>query len=98
MVTRSASPESDDDLADWLRLALIPGLGAAGQRSVLAAFGLPGQVFSASRRQLAAVVGEALADRLREVAAFNGCDSRPHGAVAKVNKSFQAPRSARPDQ
>ena len=65
MVTRSASPESDDDLADWLRLALIPGLGAAGQRSVLAAFGLPGQVFSASRRQLAAVVGEALADRLR---------------------------------
>ena len=62
---RSASPDSDDDLADWLRLALTPGLGAAGQRSLLSAFGLPGQVFATSRRQLATVVGETLADRLR---------------------------------
>ena len=64
-MTRSASPDTTDDLADWLRLVLTPGLGAAGQRPLLATFGLPGHVFAAPRRQLAAVVGDGLADRLR---------------------------------
>ncbi|HRK12489.1 MAG TPA: DNA-protecting protein DprA, partial [Thauera sp.] len=34
-----------DDLADWLRLSSLPGLGADRQRSLLAAFGLPRHIF-----------------------------------------------------
>ena len=50
------------DLIDWLRLSAVPGLGAESQRSLLAAFGLPQQVFMAGRTALAAVVGKARAD------------------------------------
>ena len=51
-----------DDLADWLRLAAVPGVGTQGQRALLAAFGLPGHIFAAGRGALAAVVGGAAAD------------------------------------
>ena len=51
-----------DDLADWLRLASVPGVGTQGQRALLAAFGLPGHIFAAGRGALAAVVGGAAAD------------------------------------
>ena len=53
-----------DDLADWLRLARVPGVGTQGQRALLAAFGLPGHIFAAGRGALAAVVGGAAADAL----------------------------------
>ena len=53
-----------DDLADWLRLARVPGVGTQGQRALLAAFGLPGHIFTAGRGALAAVVGGAAADAL----------------------------------
>ena len=53
-----------DDLEHWLRLGAVSGLGAAQQRSLLAAFGLPQQIFHASRGTLAAVVGATLADAL----------------------------------
>ena len=46
-----------DDLTHWLRLSAVPGLGAAHQRSLLAAFGLPQHIFAAGRGALAAVVG-----------------------------------------
>ncbi|MBV2262658.1 MAG: DNA-processing protein DprA [Thauera sp.] len=51
-----------DDLADWLRLASVAGVGTQGQRALLAAFGLPGHIFAAGRGALAAVVGGAAAD------------------------------------
>ena len=51
-----------DDLADWLRLASVPGVGTQGQRALLAAFGLPGHIFADGRGALAAVVGGAAAD------------------------------------
>ncbi|MDG3066203.1 DNA-processing protein DprA [Thauera mechernichensis] len=51
-----------DDLADWLRLSSLPGLGADRQRSLLAAFGLPRHIFGAGRSALAAVVGGEAAD------------------------------------
>ncbi|MCB1887842.1 MAG: DNA-processing protein DprA [Rhodocyclaceae bacterium] len=50
-----------DLLAAWLRLSLTPGLGDAGQRALLAAFGLPDQVLAAGRAALARVVGDRLA-------------------------------------
>ncbi|HKO87064.1 MAG TPA: DNA-processing protein DprA [Burkholderiales bacterium] len=52
------------ELAAWLRLSLVPGLGGRGQRKLLAAFGLPQNIFSQSRATLAAHIGEALAERL----------------------------------
>ena len=55
---------SDESLADWLRLTLIPGIGGETQRKLLRAFGLPAEVFSRSRNELAGVVGDKAADLL----------------------------------
>ncbi|MFN3984595.1 MAG: DNA-processing protein DprA [Rhodocyclaceae bacterium] len=48
-------------LTAWLRLTLTPGLGPAAQRNLLAAFGLPEHVFSASHASLVPVLGPELA-------------------------------------
>lgn len=65
-----------DDLADWLRLACVPGLGAQGQRALLAAFGLPGHIFAAGRGALAAVVGGTMADTVLSAA--------PHESIERA--------------
>ena len=52
------------DLAAWLRLTLVPGVGGEARRALLKAFGLPGAIFDASPIALAAVVGEQAAERL----------------------------------
>jgi len=49
------------DLAAWIELSLVPGLGGQTFRSLLSSFGLPTQVLSATRSQLCRVVPEALA-------------------------------------
>ncbi|GAB2181191.1 DNA-processing protein DprA [Denitratisoma sp. agr-D3] len=54
----------DDDLASWLRLAAVPGIGGQTQRQLLKAFGLPGAVFAASGSALRSVVGPDLATLL----------------------------------
>src|SRR5262249_60426362 len=51
-------------LAAWIRLSLVPGLGAQGQRRLLSEFGLPSQVFAAGRAALARCVGDELASRI----------------------------------
>ena len=51
-----------DDRAAWLRLTLCPGFGPAAQRALLAAFGLPEQIFAAGRSAITAVVGGPMAD------------------------------------
>ena len=48
----------------WLRLKLTPGVGDATARKLLAAFGLPLDLFAQPRAALATVVGGKLADRL----------------------------------
>lgn len=48
---------SDDGLAAWLRLTLIPGIGGETQRKLLAAFGLPEAVFAAGRLSARAIIG-----------------------------------------
>jgi DNA processing protein len=55
----------EEDVAAWLRLALVPGVGGQGLRRLLAEFGLPAQVLAASASALAAIVGERLAARIR---------------------------------
>ena len=54
----------EDDPAAWLRLTLRPGVGPERQRMLLAAFGLPGRIFSAGRGAIASVVGAQTADLL----------------------------------
>jgi DNA processing protein len=54
-----------EELAAWLRLALTPGLGNTAARRLLAAFGLPGNVFSQSLEALEQVVGSAKAQALQ---------------------------------
>lgn len=54
---------SDLELAAWLRLTLVPGLGPRAQRELLSAFGLPSNIFAAGHAALVRVVGEDLARR-----------------------------------
>jgi DNA processing protein len=54
-----------EELGYWLRLTLTPGVGNTTARKLLAAFGLPGAVFSQSAPALRQVVGEALVNHLR---------------------------------
>jgi DNA processing protein len=54
------------DLAAWIELSLVPGLGSSRLRALLSTFGLPAHVLSATRSQLCRVVPEALAARILE--------------------------------
>ena len=47
-----------DELAAWLRLTLIPGIGGESQRKLLAAFGLPEAIFAAGRLAARSVIGD----------------------------------------
>src|SRR5437879_5741022 len=49
------------DLAAWIELSLVSGLGSQRFRSLLSTFGLPTNVLNATRSQLCRVVPEALA-------------------------------------
>ena len=57
-------PIHDPALVHWLRLGLIPGVGEAGMRRLLTAFGLPENIFAASLPALTQAAGEVLALRL----------------------------------
>ena len=54
-----------DELGVWLRLTATPGVGPATCRALLAAFGLPDVIFSATREQLLRVVPASIAQALR---------------------------------
>ncbi len=54
------------DLAAWIELSLVPGLGSSRFRSLLSAFGLPAHVLKATRSQLCRVVPESLAASILE--------------------------------
>lgn len=62
-------------LSGWLRLTLTPGLGPASQRQLLAAFGLPEVIYSATPGALAAVVGDATSRLLLEHDATEAVDT-----------------------
>ncbi|QDZ29251.1 DNA-processing protein DprA [Noviherbaspirillum sp. UKPF54] len=57
-------PAWTDDLAHWLRLERTPGVGSGTARKLLAAFGLPQNIFSASHAALREVVSERVAEAL----------------------------------
>jgi DNA processing protein len=58
-----------DELADWLRLQLTPGIGNGVARKLLIHFGLPSNIFVQSLGDLQAVVGAARAQALIELPA-----------------------------
>lgn len=72
-----------EDLAAWLRLSLVPGLGSEGLRRLLAAFGGPEQALAASRAALARHVAEPVAAAIKQ----GGQDE----AVAAVSAWLEQP-------
>jgi DNA processing protein len=52
------------ELAAWVRLTAVPGIGGESQRHLLKAFGLPEAIFAASGSALRSVIGAELAERL----------------------------------
>ncbi len=58
-------PLTADEIAAWLRLIEIPGIGPVTARRLLTAFGLPEEVFKQSSTSLAQVVGTEVANLLK---------------------------------
>jgi DNA processing protein len=58
--------EQGADLAPWLRLEQIPGLGPVNARRLLAAFGLPQNIFTTDLTTLSSLVSPSLAKSLRD--------------------------------
>ncbi len=56
--------QHDPDLAAWIKLSLVPGLGGQGLRKLLSAFGLPRQVLAAGPAALARVVSAEVVTRI----------------------------------
>lgn len=77
-----------DELADWLRLTLTPGIGDMAIRRLLAAFGLPAAVFAQPAETLCAVVTSAQALALQQ---------RPARLEAQIDLTWQWLQSAETD-
>lgn len=56
--------QRDAELAAWIKLSLVPGLGGQSLRKLLGAFGLPPHVLSAGRGALARIVSAEIAARI----------------------------------
>jgi len=56
--------QHDAELAAWIKLSLVPGLGGQSLRRLLTAFGLPQQVLAAGRGALARIVSAEIAGRI----------------------------------
>lgn len=69
-----------DELAAWLRLTATPGVGNKTARKLLAAFGLPENVFAQSHAALSHVVGSTLAHQIIQV---------PDGTDALLDTTWQ---------
>ena len=54
----------DAELASWVALSLVPGLGSEGQRSLLRAFGSPAAIFGASAISLRQYVKPGVAEAI----------------------------------
>lgn len=76
-----------DELAAWLRLALTPGVGPTVARRLLAAFGLPQQIFGQRPGALRALVAEAQVQALQ---------ADPPGFAAQLETTWQWLRQEAP--
>jgi DNA processing protein len=66
---------ADRDLAAWVRLTLVPGVGGETQRRLLADFGLPENIFAAGYGALRASAGEAAAQAILGENAADGIEA-----------------------
>ncbi len=82
---RAAAMSIQSGLASWLRLTLTPGLGSSRLRDLLRRFGLPDQVLSAQRSQVAAIVGEHIAAAMEAETLRAAVDGALHWAGAPEN-------------
>ena len=86
----------DPELAAWLRLTLVPGLGGQTLRKLLSEFGLPSQALAARRAALARSVGEDLAGRILAAddqatgvaAALRWADAPGHTVVTLADREY----------
>jgi len=67
--------QPDAELAAWIKLSLVPGLGGQSLRRLLAAFGLPQQVLTAGRAALARIVSVEIAGRILSDLDFPAVDA-----------------------
>jgi DNA processing protein len=70
------------DLAAWLRLTLVPGVGGEARRALLKTFGLPEAIFAAGSGALSCVVESSVADRLLQ----HDCAAAIDTALAWANQ------------
>jgi DNA processing protein len=77
-----------DELEDWLRLTLTPGIGDTSARRLLAAFGLPAGVLAQSQAALREVVTPAQAAALQKA---------PAELEAQIERTWQWLRGSEPD-
>ena len=72
----------DADLAAWIRLSLVPGLGGQSLRKLLGAFGLPPNILRAGRSALAGIVSADVAARMLSDADAAAVDAALEWAAA----------------
>ncbi len=77
-----------EELAGWLRLTLTQGVGDTAARKLLAAFGLPPNVFSQSHAALLQVVSSAQASALGRI---------PEGLAALLDQTWHWLQATEPD-
>ena len=94
----------DADLAAWIKLSLVPGLGGGSLRKLLGAFGLPQQVLTAGRSALTRVVSAELAARILSDldsaavdAALEWAAAEGHAVLTLADGDYPQPLLATPD-
>ena len=75
-----------NELASWLRLTLIPGVGGEARRALLKACGLPQAIFEASPQALSAIIDPALAELLLRHECNAGIDAALNWAAEPGNQ------------
>jgi DNA processing protein len=75
-----------DELAAWVRLTSVPGIGGESQRHLLKAFGLPTAIFAAGGPAVRSVIGAELAERLASHDASAGIEAALAWAAEPGNR------------
>lgn len=88
----------NSELAAWLRLTLAPGIGGETQRRLLAAFGLPERIFSASPASLASAMPLKLAEQLLSYDAQDEIEAALAWAAAPGNAILTLADAAYPQR
>ena len=75
----------DAELAAWIKLSLVPGLGGQGLRKLLTAYGLPQQIVAAGRAALSRFVSAEIAARILSDLDSPAVDAALEWAAAEGN-------------